>query len=124
MFDINAYWQAVLCQDAAALRNFFAPDATIRWHCTNERFTVEEFIAANCAYPGRWQGTIERVEALDDLYISVTCVRSAEDASSFHAVSFLRLVGDKIAAIDEYWGDDGPAPQWRQALRLGQTISR
>ena len=37
---IEAYWDAVARQDEAALRAYFAPDASIRWHCTNEQFDL------------------------------------------------------------------------------------
>ena len=33
------------------------------------------------------------------------------------------LVEDgRIAALEEYWGDDGPPPAWRQELHLGRPI--
>ena len=28
----------------------------------------------------------------------------------------------KILSVDEYWGDDGSAPQWRQELNIGMKI--
>lgn len=34
------------------------------WHCTNECFNVEEFIRANCEYPGEWEGEVERIEKI------------------------------------------------------------
>ena len=58
--DIKAYWRAVAEQDREALAGWFAPRAAIRWHCTNERFTAEEFIRSNCEYPGKWHGQVER----------------------------------------------------------------
>ena len=51
--DIKAFWRAVLAQDEPEIRTYFAPDAYVNWHCTNEHFTVDEFITANCEYPGR-----------------------------------------------------------------------
>ena len=39
-------------------------------------------------------------------------------------MSFYRFEGGKIARMDEYWGDDGQPPAWRQALRLGRPIAR
>ena len=42
--DVNQYWNAVLKQNKIQLRTFFHKDAYIRWHCTNEHFTVYEFI--------------------------------------------------------------------------------
>lgn len=51
--DIVQYWQAVLAQQPQQMRRFFDPEAAINWHNTGEQFTAEEFIRANCAYPGR-----------------------------------------------------------------------
>ena len=49
--------------------------------------------------------------------------RISKDGSiSCHATSFIRVVDGKIASIDEYWGDDGPAPQWRQDKHIGTKI--
>ena len=114
--DIHAYWNAVFTQDADSMRPFFRPDAVIRWHNTNECFTTGEFLRANCDYPGRWDGKVERIETAGDLTITVVRVCSPDGKASFHAVSFIRIQEGKIASIDEYWGDDGPAPDWRQGL--------
>ena len=65
--DISAYWKDTLAQDRQAMAGYFRPDAVIRWHCTNEQFTVPEFIRANCEYPGEWDGKIERTERSGDL---------------------------------------------------------
>ena len=120
--DIHAYWRAVLRQDAAAIRPYFAENAYVNWHCTNEHFTAEEFIRANCEYPDEWDGTIERVERADDLLTTVTRVFRTDGALSFHVVSFFKLKEDRIVAIDEIWGEDGSAPQWRADKRIGTTI--
>lgn len=119
--DIQAYWNACIHQDAEAMRSFFQPDAYVNWHNTGEHFTVSEFIRANCEYPGDWDGEIQRVEELGELVVTVVHVFSG--ALSFHVASFIRVREGKIAAVDEYWGDDGPAPQWRQDLKLGTRIS-
>ena len=29
---------------------------------------------------------------------------------------------DKVCEMDEYWADDGEAPQWRKELGLGRPI--
>ena len=78
-FDINAYFASVLRKDAEALRLFFLEDAVIRWHNTNEAFTVDEFIRANCEYPGRWTGEIERVLRGNDESPNGTAVESAAE---------------------------------------------
>lgn len=54
--DIKGFWDAVLRQDADQIRDCFCMDAYINWHCTDEHFTVEEYIRANCEYPGEWDG--------------------------------------------------------------------
>lgn len=55
-FDIKGFWRDVLTQNREALPAWFAPGAQVLWHCTNERFRLEEFIRANCDYPGDWDG--------------------------------------------------------------------
>ena len=82
-----------------------------------------EFIRANCEYPGSWEGEIERIEASGDLIITVVHVYSSDRTVSCHATSFLKIEDDKIAQIDEYWGDDGSAPQWRLEKKIGTPIS-
>lgn len=122
MMDVSAFWQAVLSQDAAALETFFHPQAVIRWHCSNERFTVPEFIRANCEYPGDWAGEIERVHQVGDVLITATHVHTQDGVLHFHVVSFMKLREGKIEALDEYWGDDGPAPAWRREMHIGRLI--
>ena len=121
--DIEGYWQAVLRQDADALRGCFCEDAVIRWHNSNEQFTRDEFVRANCEYPGEWAGSLERAEPLaGGGLVMAAHVFSPQNGLSFHVVSFVQLRGEQIAQLDEYWGDDGPAPQWRQELGLGRPI--
>ena len=119
-FDLHGYWQAVLDQDAAALPSFFTADAVIRWHNTKEQFTVPEFVRANCEYPGQWHGDLQRQEQHGTQLTTVCRVWDSE--RSFHVTSFFILHGGRIQSLDEYWGDDGPAPQWRRDLRLGCPI--
>ena len=52
---IRQFFQDVIKQNEAGLKRWFREDAVIRWHCTNEQFTVSEYIRANCEYPGRWE---------------------------------------------------------------------
>ena len=120
--DIKNFWEAVIRQDAERIRPYFKETAWINWHCTNERFSVDEFIKANCEYPGRWDGMVERIERSGELITTVTKIVSKEGSLSFHAVSFIKIEDDKIASSDEYWGDDGPAPQWRLDKKIGGPI--
>lgn len=50
--NIREFWNDVLKQDAEKLKEYFHEDAMIRWHCSNELFTVKEYIRAICEYPG------------------------------------------------------------------------
>lgn len=120
--NIHKFWKAVLVQDEKAIRKYFHNDAYINWHCTNEHFNVDEFIIANCEYPGDWGGRVERVEVLNDLIVTVTNVYPKDRSASFHVTSFIKTQGDKIVSIDEYWADDGNAPQWRLDKHIGKAI--
>lgn len=120
--NVEKYWRAVLAQDAAAMAAFFAPGAHVNWHNTNERFTAAEFIQANCIYPGDWDGELLREHRLEDLIITVCRVWPRDKSAGFHVTSFIQTQNGLITTLDEYWGDDGPAPQWRQDLKLGRPI--
>jgi hypothetical protein len=120
--DIQDFWKATISQDEAEMRGYLSNDATIRWHNTNEEFTAEEFIRANCEYPGKWNGEIERIEKLNDLIITVNHIFSADGSPSFHVTSFIRIKDHRIISIDEYWGDDGRAPEWRLKKNIGRKI--
>lgn len=38
------------------------------------------------------------------------------------STSFIKTREDKILPIDEYWGNDGVAPQWRLEKQIGTPI--
>lgn len=120
--DIYKFQKAVIEQNEDEIRKFFHPDAYVEWHCTNEHFTVDEFIRANCEYPGEWDGEVERVEVKDDLIIAVTNVYPKDKSLSFHAVSFIKIKDNKIIAMDEYWADDTLPPKWRLDKNIGRII--
>ena len=120
--NIKEFWKAVLAQDEKEIRKYFQKDAYVNWHCTNEHFTVDEFIIANCEYPGQWDGEVEQVITTDTHVVTATHVYNKDGSMSCHVASFIRVVDGKIASMDEYWGDDGPAPQWRQEKHIGSNI--
>ncbi|MBQ6233151.1 MAG: nuclear transport factor 2 family protein [Clostridia bacterium] len=122
--NLHAYWEAALKQRRDELAACFAPDAIIRWHCTGEMFTVEEFIRANCDYPGEWDGCVERAEQTPAGCVTAVRVWPADRSASYHAVSFFTLKNGLIAALDEYWADDGEPPAWRQEMGIGRPIIR
>lgn len=120
--DIHKFWSAILEQDAQEIRKYFHQDAYVNWHCTNEHFNLEEFVIANCEYPGDWDGTIERVEIMNDLIITVVNVYPKSKNVSFHVTSFIKIAEDKVTAMDEYWADDSNVPQWRKDMHIGIAI--
>lgn len=122
MMNINEYWKAALAQDANKMKDYFNENAYINWHNTNEHFTVDEFIRANCEYPDSWDGEVERIEEIGDVIITATHVYAINKPLSFHVVSFIKVTDDKISSIDEYWGDDGLPPQWRLDKHIGTTL--
>ena len=117
---MNLYWKYVAEQNADELLKFFHENGVIRWHCTNEQFTVPEFIKANCEYPGKWNGAMERMEQNGDQIITAAHIWSSE--VSFHVVSFFQVEQGKILQLDEYWGDDSEIPEWRRNMKLGMPI--
>jgi len=122
MKRIADFWKDVVEQNDANLRLHFWDNALIRWHNTNEMFTVDEYIIANCEYPGKWNGTIERIEEIGDTVITVVRVHDIEEKISVHATSFIKFAQGKIIEIDEYWGDDGKVPKWRMDKNIGKQI--
>ena len=55
-------------------------------------FTVEEYIKANCEYPGDWDGKIERIDKTNNNIIILVCQLFPKYKSvSFHVVSFIRV---------------------------------
>jgi len=120
---IRAFWKAVLTQKRDELPVYFEPDAVIRWHCSNEQFTVKEYIRVNCDYPGEWDGTIERIDKTKAGYVTAVKVFPVDHSASCHVVSFIVLENDRIVSLDEYWADDGDAPEWRKNMGVGVPIT-
>ncbi|WP_274421887.1 nuclear transport factor 2 family protein [Blautia sp. XA-2221] len=120
--DIKQFWKSVLAQDEREIRKYFHEDACVNWHCTNEHFTVDEYIIANCEYPGEWDGVVERVEIMNDLIVTVVLIYPEDRSASFHVTSFIQTKDDKIIEMDEYYADDGTAPQWRLDKHIGTSI--
>ena len=119
---IYGFWRDDLGQDAERIRGYFREDAYVNWHCTNEHFSVQEYLIANCEYPGEWDGEVERVEEINDLTITVTHVYPKDRSLSFHVTSFFQIPDGRIQSLDEYWADDGTAPDWRLEKKIGTKI--
>jgi hypothetical protein len=119
---IEEFLQDVANQDATSLREYFTKEASILWHCSNEHLNVEEYIIANCEYPGKWGAELERIVEIGSTVISVARVFLTDESLSFHTTSFFEFDGNKITKLEEYFGDDGVAPQWRLDKQIGKPI--
>jgi len=120
-FDAEAFVHAVGTQNATALRSFFAENAVINWHDSNESFTTDEYVRANCEYPGDWQASLQRVETIGQGIAIVSKVSDNEGFSVF-AISFAHIADGKISQLDEYYANYGEAPQWRKDMNIGRPI--
>ena len=122
--DFHQYITDIAAQDAQALRGYFHADAEICWPCTDELFTVEEFLRANCEYPGTWGGELLReTRCADGGAVTVARIFQTDGDFSCHVTSFFTLRDGKIAALTEYYADDGEAPQWRREMHIGRPLS-
>ena len=121
---VRGLWQALDRQDWQALPAYFSPDGEIYWQGSNERFDVLGFQRANSEYPGGWRIEVLRLSGTEgESMVSVVRVK-AKGGPRFHACSFFSFdaAAEKICRIDEYWGEMGPAPPWRQNLGLSRPI--
>ena len=118
---VESFVQAVVKQDADTLRGFFTTDAVICWHDSNEQLTVDEYIRANCEYPGDWNGKIQRIEKMDGGIVLVTKIFSEE--SSHHVTGFAKISAGKISRLDEYYSDCNEIPEWRKEMNIGKPIT-
>ena len=120
--QVTSLWEDMDKQNWDKLYGYFHDEAIIKWNNTNEQFNVREFVRANSEYPGAWSIKVERLECIGNLVVSVVLVQLKEDDLSFHATSFFEFSKDKIKALNEYWGEDGKAPQWRIDKGIGKPI--
>jgi len=116
----EGFIQAIVKQNANLLRGYFIPDAVICWHDSNEEFTVDEYIRANCEYPGDWNGEVQCVEEIETGIVIVTKIFS--DESTHYVTAFAKLMDGKISCLDEYYSDCNEAPEWRKEMKIGKPI--
>ena len=122
IMDVKEFWMDVLKQNREKLISYFHKDAVIRWHCSNELFTVSEYVKANCEYPGEWKGKIERIEKTENMIITAVQVYPVNKSNSFYVVSFIKTENNLITEMDEYWADDTEVPEWRRKMNIGRKI--
>lgn len=114
---VKSFWTLFDQAEFAQAGQLMAQAAQIRWWNTRELFADRDsFIEANRAYPGRWRISLERLESIGDLVITVVKVENAD--ASLYATSFFALQEGLIVRIDEYWGDNSEPPEWRRQAAL------
>ena len=103
--------------DAGRFRDalpLLAEDFEARWPNTRERIRGREnFIALNENYPGVWRCAVRRIEECAGGVVTVTEI--GDDRTALFAVSFFSVRDGRIAAAEEYFGDNGPPPFDRSA---------
>lgn len=118
---VKRFWQLFDAAEFEEAGNLFSPNAIIRWWNTREEFKESnKFIEANRIYPGRWRISVERLECINNLVITV--VKVVENDISFYATSFFTLEEERIIRIDEYWGENSEAPEWRVKASLSDKF--
>jgi len=108
------FWQIINEKRWEDLPKFFAFDAKVLWPNTAETFEVPCFVAVNKNYPGDWKIEVKKIISSFNTVISVVGVSDGQ--ANFHAVSFFYFVDGMISCLEEYWGDDGEPPLWRQEM--------
>ena len=59
---------------------------------------------------------------MNNLIITVVRIYPKDRSVSFHVTSFIQTKNNKITTMDEYYADDGIAPQWRLDKHIGTSI--
>ncbi len=123
MKTAEALFRSTVMQQAEQMKEYFKEEALINWHNTNECFSRDEYIRANCEYPGSWSGSVERVELTGNTVILAGAVKSKDPEIALHVTSFYEFKDDKVIKLDEYYGEDGKAPQWRIDMNIGRSMN-
>ena len=107
--------------DAGRFRDtlaLFAEDFEARWPNTRERIrSRENFIALNENYPGVSRCTVRRIEECAGGVVTVTEISTeiGNGRVTLFAVSFFSVRDGRIAAVEEYFSENGPPPFDRSA---------
>jgi len=115
------YWKCVADQDRT-MEKCFSEDAVIRWQTTDEEFTVADLVEAHCQRPGRRKVVIERMNRVGETLVTV--VHLWMEGTSYYVTSFFQMSRGRIVQLDEYWGENIEAPQWRTEAQIGTRIDR
>ncbi len=115
------YWKCVADQDKM-MEKCFCEEAVIRFQTTDEEFTVADFVRVHCERPGRRKVVIERMHRVGESLVTV--VHLWMEGTSYYVTSFFQMSRGRILQLDEYWGENVEAPQWRTEAQIGTRIDR
>ena len=113
--EIEQHWKASEDGDADAEHAIYAPDATLTYPQSGERFLGRAKIRAQRGgHPAERHFAVLRIRGGGDLWVS-ECVITYDGAPTY-SVSVMEFSGDLVAHETQYFADPFPAPAWRAAL--------
>lgn len=56
--------------------------------------------------------------------VAIVTIYSEDKKVQFHQISIIKIADDKIIELDEYYSEDGLAPQWRLDMNIGSKIDK
>jgi hypothetical protein len=123
--------EAVISQDTEKLRSFFKPDACIYFANTNEKFTRDEYVSANSAYPEKRHYEIEDIGEIipSDIWEprGFYMAKVWDDVGNkFYVIGHIEFGNTDNALIQylvEYWSEPCEPPQWRKNLNIGKRYA-
>ncbi len=111
---IKKFWECIDKARFDALAQIMAEDAVVILPNTRERFLGRNaYIAFNKDYPGRWFAEVEKTVEAGDVIVTAVKIYNEENAS-LYVTSFFKIKDGKICELTEYWGENGPVPEWRK----------
>ena len=111
---VRDFWRKIASLDWDGLQVMFHPEAEISWPNTAETFTPDTYVMINRNYPGKWKLDLERIEETNAHIISVTRIKSLNEAVSLRAISIFGFQENAIISLTEYFADDTAIPEWRR----------
>ncbi|MDJ0771655.1 MAG: nuclear transport factor 2 family protein [Ilumatobacter sp.] len=111
---VRALFERMQARDWDGAAALLAPDLTVEWTQTGERFEADGFVAMNQAYPEGW--SIDVVETLGAGSRVAAQVRVDQPPHTFWCAGFYEVVDGQVVSGVEHWVTAGsePPPEWRQ----------
>jgi ketosteroid isomerase-like protein len=118
---IKEFWALMSDGRFDKVGNLMKEDAVVWLPNTREVFRGrDKYIDFNKKYPGRWIITLEKILCNENTVVSAVKVESEDKTNSFYATSFFTIRDNLICEIIEYWGENGPPPEWRIESSLSE----